>query len=160
MMGTADNRHPDVFWTAEFMEATARLVHVIRRYQPEVVIAYDPFGGYGHPDHIQVNRVGTAAFFGADDVGRFPPAEGEGLWTPCKLYWVTFPRSRTLSIRRALFEAGEITEEEFHRRPAPGVPGLSLVGQFYPARPPAPWGWGLGSLAAGAALVALGHRNG
>ena len=44
--------------------------------------------------------------------------------------------------------------------PAPGVPGLSLVGQFYPARPPAPWGWGLGSLAAGAALVALGRRNG
>ncbi len=109
------------------MEATARLVHLIRRYQPEVVVAYDPFGGYGHPDHIQVNRVGTAAFLGADDVGRFPPTEGEGLWTPCKLYWVTFPRSRTLAIRRALFEAGEITEEEFHRRPAVGVPDEDIT---------------------------------
>lgn len=127
MMGTDDNRHPEAFWNAEFLEATARLVHLIRRYQPEVVIAYDPFGGYGHPDHIQVNRVGTAAFFGADDVGRFPPAEGEGLWTPCKLYWVTFPRSRTFAIRQTLFEAGEITEEEFHRRPAAGIPDEDIT---------------------------------
>jgi LmbE family N-acetylglucosaminyl deacetylase len=127
MMGTNDNEHPDSFWSAGFMEATARLVHLIRRYQPEVVVAYDPFGGYGHPDHIQVNRVGTAAFFGADDVGRFPPVEGEGLWTPAKLYWVTFPRSRTLAIRRALYEAGEITEEEFHRRPAAGIPDEDIT---------------------------------
>ncbi len=127
MMGTDDNRHPDAFWNADFMEATGRLVHLIRRYQPEVIIAYDPFGGYGHPDHIQVNRVGTAAFFGADDVGRFPPVDGEGLWTPGKLYWVTFPRSRTLAIRRALFEAGEITEEEFNRRPAVGIPDEDIT---------------------------------
>lgn len=127
MMGTEDNRHPDAFWNADFMEATGRLVHLIRRFQPEVVIAYDPFGGYGHPDHIQVNRIGTAAFFGADDVGRFPPAEGEGLWTPCKLYWVTYPRSRTLSIRQALHEAGEITDEEFNRRPAGGIPDEDIT---------------------------------
>lgn len=127
MMGTPDNGHPEAFWNADFMEAAGRLVHVIRRYQPEVVVAYDPFGGYGHPDHIQVNRVGTAAFFGADDVGRFPPTDGEGLWTPCKLYWVTFPRSRTLSIRRALFEAGEISEEELHRPRAAGIPDEDIT---------------------------------
>ncbi|MGZ8784723.1 MAG: PIG-L family deacetylase [Acidimicrobiia bacterium] len=127
MMGTEDNGHPDAFWNADFMEATGRLVHLIRRFQPEVVIAYDPFGGYGHPDHIQVNRIGTAAFFGADDVGRFPPAAGEGLWTPCKLYWVTYPRSRTHSIRQALHEAGEITDEEFNRRPAGGIPDEDIT---------------------------------
>ncbi len=82
MAGTPDNGHPDAFCRADFMEAVGRLVRVIRRHRPEVVTAYDPFGGYGHPDHIQVHRVGTAAFYGSADTGRFPPQRGEKPWQP------------------------------------------------------------------------------
>ena len=70
MMDTDANRHEDSFWQADFMEATARLIKLVRSYRPEVMTIYDPFGGYGHPDHIQVHRIGLAAYFGAPDAGR------------------------------------------------------------------------------------------
>ena len=107
MMGAADNDHPESFWNAPFMEATGRLVQLIRRYQPEVVTAYDPYGGYGHPDHIQVHRIGTAAFYGAGDVGRFPVEDGLEAWTPQKLYWATFPRSAVKRLREVIDEGGD-----------------------------------------------------
>lgn len=120
MMGTEDNQDAGSFWSADFEEAVGRLVRLIRRYRPEVVTAYDPFGGYGHPDHIQVHRVGTAAFFGAGDTGRFPVGEGEGPWIPQKLYWATWPRTRTLAVRRLLVEAGEMPAEELAEEPSTG----------------------------------------
>ena len=120
MVDTEDNLHPDSFWAADFDEAVARLVALIRRYRPEVVTAYDPFGGYGHPDHVQVHRVGTAAFFGAADTGRFPVTE-DGAWLPQKLYWATWPRTRILAVRRLLAEAGEIPEEDLEEEPRAGA---------------------------------------
>jgi len=95
MMGTEANNHPNAFWRADFTEATKRLVGLIRKYQPEVMTVYDPFGGYGHPDHINVHRVGVAAFFGARDLGWFPLEDGEEYWAPAKLYWTTWGRERT-----------------------------------------------------------------
>ena len=94
MMGTDDNLHEESCWGADFMDAVGRLVRVIRSRRPDVVTAYDPFGGYGHPDHIQVHRVGTAAFFAAADIGRFPPEPGEDPWQPSRLYWATWSRER------------------------------------------------------------------
>ncbi len=121
MMGTEDNEHPGAFWRADFMEAVGRLVGIIRRHRPEVVTAYDPYGGYGHPDHIQVHRVGTAAFFGAADVGRFP-SEGDGEpWQPSKLYWSTWPRERTRRTRRLMALTGDISPEEAEREPGAGT---------------------------------------
>ena len=121
MAGTPDNDHPACFWRADFQEAVGRLVRLIRRHRPEVITAYDAFGGYGHPDHLQVHRVGTAAFFGAADVGRFPPEAGEEPWQPAKLYWVTWPRERTRQRRRAAAEAGEIPAEEAEAEPDTGT---------------------------------------
>ncbi len=121
MMGTEDNDHEDAFWQADFTEATGRLVRLIRRYRPEVVTCYDPFGGYGHPDHLQVHRVGVAAFFGAPDVGRFPLDDEEQAWTPVKLYWSTFPRTAIRRFQEYRFQAGEITEEEAALEPGAGT---------------------------------------
>lgn len=95
MMGTEANSHPEAFWEADFTEATKRLVGLIRKYQPEVMTVYDPFGGYGHPDHINVHRVGVAAFFGARDLGWFPVEEDQEYWAPAKLYWTAWGRERT-----------------------------------------------------------------
>ena len=121
MAGTPENEHPGAFCRADFMEAVGRLVRLIRRHRPEVMTAYDAFGGYGHPDHIQVHRVGTAAFFGAADVGRFPLEGGEEPWQPSKLYWVTWPRERTRQRRRLAAEAGEIPAEEAEVEPDTGT---------------------------------------
>ena len=122
MMGTEPNNHANSFWQADFMEATGRLVSLIRQYQPEILTIYDPFGGYGHPDHIQVHRIGLAAFFGSLDEGRFPLASDEQSWSPHKVYWTTWPRSRVQVFAKHRFEAGMITEEEYEAMQRAGTP--------------------------------------
>ena len=127
MMGTDANIHPDAFWQAELMEATGRLIRLIRRYRPEVLVIYDPFGGYGHPDHINVHRVGMAAFVGASDLGRFPLEPGEELWEPAKLYWTAWARSRVSRFAEIRFEMGMIGEEERDRMREAGVPDRDVT---------------------------------
>ena len=122
MMGTEANQHPESFWQADFMDATARLVRLVRRYTPEVMTIYDPFGGYGHPDHIQVHRVGMAAYFGAEDVARFPLEDGEEPWQATKLYMSTWPRSRVVTMTEARVAAGRITREEAEKSSGWGTP--------------------------------------
>jgi len=61
MMGLASNERPDCFWRADLDEAAGELVAVLREVRPQVLVTYDPQGGYGHPDHIQAHRVTCAA---------------------------------------------------------------------------------------------------
>src|SRR3712207_6177208 len=49
----------DTFWRADLTEASTLLVEVIREVRPQVLVTYDEFGNYGHPDHIQAHRVAT-----------------------------------------------------------------------------------------------------
>ena len=127
MMGSDPNEHPDCFWQADFTEATGRLIHLIRRHRPEVMTIYDPFGGYGHPDHIQVPRVGMAAYFAAEDTRRFPLEEGDEVWSPSKLYMSTWPRSRVQVMTLARLEAGLITEEEAKESEGWGTPDEDIT---------------------------------
>jgi len=67
--GMADdpaNHHPDCFWRADVVLAAERLEGLLVDEEPDLLVVYDPFGGYGHPDHIQVHRVGRRW---ASDVG-------------------------------------------------------------------------------------------
>lgn len=111
MMGTEANHHESAFWKADLFEAAGRLVRLIRRYQPEVMTIYDPFGGYGHPDHIQVHRVGIAAFFGSRDLGWYPLEEGEEYCEPQKLYWGAWSRARMKAYSK-YFEDQEVEDPE------------------------------------------------
>ena len=127
MMDTEPNQHPDCFWQADFTEATARLIRLIRRPRPEVMTIYDPFGGYGHTDHIQVHRGGLAAFFAASDTRRFPLEEGETIWNPIKLYMSTWPRSRVEAMIQGRLKAGLITEEEAKESEGWGTPDEDIT---------------------------------
>ena len=80
MMDTEPNNREDSFWKADFTEATRYLVDVIEEVKPHVLITYDEFGGYGHPDHIQAHRVAMAA-------------AKESRWEIPKIYWNVTPRS-------------------------------------------------------------------
>jgi LmbE family N-acetylglucosaminyl deacetylase len=121
MMGTEANLNPTAFWQADLLEAAGRLVALIRRYQPEVMIVYDPFGGYGHPDHIQVHRVGMAAFFGCRDLGWFPLMEEEAEWRPSKLYWGAWGRERMRAINQ-MRAAASPDRDSYLTRPERGFP--------------------------------------
>ncbi|MCW2875530.1 N-acetyl-1-D-myo-inositol-2-amino-2-deoxy-alpha-D-glucopyranoside deacetylase [Actinacidiphila oryziradicis] len=80
MMGLAQNEHPAAFWQADVEEAAGHLVEVIREVRPQVLVTYDPNGGYGHPDHIQAHRVAMRAAELTPDIVR-------------KVYWNCIPRS-------------------------------------------------------------------
>ncbi|MQA64133.1 MAG: GlcNAc-PI de-N-acetylase [Actinophytocola sp.] len=61
MRDTEANSAPGSFWTAPVEEAAEKLAEILREEQAEVLTTYDDNGGYGHPDHIQVHRVGKRA---------------------------------------------------------------------------------------------------
>lgn len=98
MMGTPPNERQDTFWQADLLEAARHLVAVIREVKPQVVITYDDFGGYGHPDHIQAHRV-TMYAMSLASVATFAPELGAA-WDVPKVYWTAFP----VSVMRAGIE--------------------------------------------------------
>jgi len=61
MMDTTDNLHPECFWQADIEAAAAKLAAILQEEGADVLTVYDSHGGYGHPDHIQVHRVGHIA---------------------------------------------------------------------------------------------------
>ena len=83
MMGTPQNERGNVFWQADLDEASQELVKIILEIKPQVLITYDEFGGYGHPDHIKAHQVAMRATELAAEQG----------WQVSKIYWNTIPRS-------------------------------------------------------------------
>ena len=78
---------------------------VIREVRPQVLVTYDEFGGYGHPDHIQAHRVAMyAAQLAA--VPSYRPDLGEP-HEIAKIYWTAMSESRMRASLRALREAGD-----------------------------------------------------
>lgn len=104
MMGTDGNADPQAFWNAPFDEAVARLVTHIRAARPSVLVTYDAFGGYGHPDHIQAHRVALVASEAAAVAALYPDAGPA--WRIPKVYLATIPKSAILAGSQALTAAG------------------------------------------------------
>lgn len=90
MPGQPENRHPLALAAAPIEEVTARVVKVIREQKPQVVITFDPIGGYRHPDHIAIHHATVAAFQAAGDLTRYP--ELGPAFQPQKLYFSVFPK--------------------------------------------------------------------
>ncbi|MFF3749728.1 N-acetyl-1-D-myo-inositol-2-amino-2-deoxy-alpha-D-glucopyranoside deacetylase [Streptomyces sp. NPDC002018] len=91
MMGLPQNDRENAFWHTEVDEAAAHLVEVIREVRPQVLVTYDPKGGYGHPDHIQAHRVAMRA---AELAARRAYRPGSGAPHAIdKIYWNRVPRS-------------------------------------------------------------------
>jgi LmbE family N-acetylglucosaminyl deacetylase len=90
MAGSMDNQDPRAFINADPERVTGQLVRIMRSVQPQVVITFDPFGGYGHPDHIFIHQRTTEAFEAAGDAARYPEAGPP--YQPQKLYWSVFPK--------------------------------------------------------------------
>ncbi|MEE8205050.1 MAG: PIG-L family deacetylase, partial [Dehalococcoidales bacterium] len=85
MPGSADNKHPNALAAAPIEEVTGRIVKIIRDLKPEVIITFDPIGGYRHPDHIAAHNATVKAFQAAADPEQFPEAGSP--FQPQKLYF-------------------------------------------------------------------------
>ena len=101
----ADDIHDNAFWHADLREAADHLVAVIREVRPQVLVTYDEFGNYGHPDHIQAHRVATYAVALAA-VPSYKPDLGE-FWDIAKVYWCAMSESRFRTMLRRLRESGD-----------------------------------------------------
>ena len=103
-------KHPNAFWNADLTEAANHLVEVVREVRPQVLVTYDEFGGYGHPDHIQAHRVAMyAAQLAAVPSHRKDLGEP---WEIAKIYWSAMSESRMRAGLRALRDAGDTTSFE------------------------------------------------
>jgi mycothiol S-conjugate amidase len=99
------NARPDSFAQAPLDEAVGRLVAVIRRERPQVVITYgEDHSGYPHPDHIRVHEISLLAFDSAGDPDRFPDAGPP--YAPAKLYYSVWPAARFRQIHAKFLELG------------------------------------------------------
>ena len=104
MMGTEGNDDPRSFWQANLDEAVGRLVAQIREFRPSVLVSYDAFGGYGHPDHIQAHRVMLLASEAASVPLLYPDA-GDA-WPVPKTYFATLPKSRVFLVNQLMEAQG------------------------------------------------------
>lgn len=104
MAGTAGNGDGRSFWRADFDEAVGRLVAEIRAFRPDVLVTYDAFGLYGHPDHVQAHRVALVAAE-ACAVAALHPEAGPS-WRIAKLYLATVPRSFARMVHAELTRRG------------------------------------------------------
>ncbi len=87
------NAHPDCFAGAPLDEAVGRLVAIIRRTRPQVVLTYgDEQGGYPHPDHLRVHEITAPAIERAADAAWYPEA-GEP-WQVGKVYYSVWSKRR------------------------------------------------------------------
>ncbi len=90
MPGSEDNKHPEALAAALPEQVIGRVVKLIRELKPEVVITFDPIGGYRHPDHVAIHNATVKAFYAAGDPKQYP--EAGTAFQPQKLYFSVFPR--------------------------------------------------------------------
>ncbi len=90
MPGSEANRHPQAQINHPVEEVAGRVVKYIRELKPDVVLTFDPIGGYRHPDHIHIHRATVLAFEKADDPNFYPEAGAP--FRPGALYFHIMPR--------------------------------------------------------------------
>src|SRR4051812_21838152 len=77
---------------AEPAEAIAKIVTHLRRVKPHVVLTFGPAGAYGHPDHIAISQLTTAACVAAADAS-YADLGGQAPHRVAKLYYMTISRA-------------------------------------------------------------------
>jgi len=106
----ADTIHDNAFWHADLTQAADHLVAVIREVRPQVLVTYDQFGNYGHPDHIQAHRVAMyAAQLAAVPSYRHDLGPA---WDIAKIYWSALGEGRMREGLRRLRASGDDTAFE------------------------------------------------
>ncbi|MEY2419245.1 MAG: mycothiol S-conjugate amidase [Actinomycetota bacterium] len=99
------NKNPACFARAPLDEAVGRLVAILRRTRPQVVVTYgDKQERYPHPDHLRVHEVTMAAVDAAADASQYPDA-GEP-WQVSKIYYTAWSFKRVVLMHEKFLELG------------------------------------------------------
>ena len=108
MAGTPENQHPRALAQSDHVRLVGSVVEIIRKFRPQVVVTFDPTGGYGHPDHIAIHKATLEAFAASGDSNRYAEQLKDGLapHRPTKLYYFVFARSMARALHDSIVEAG------------------------------------------------------
>ena len=108
VVGTPDNNHPEALCRASRGEVAGRIVEIIRKVRPQVVVTFDQKGGYGHPDHIAIHQATHDAFraAGSESSSSQMSLDEPQPHQPSKLYYMTFPRSMFREFQKAIVSEG------------------------------------------------------
>lgn len=90
MPGSPDNQHPQALAAQNIDKVAGDVVAYIRKLKPQVVLTFDPIGGYRHPDHIAIQQATVKAFHAAGDPQQY--ADSLPTYQPQRLYFHTMPR--------------------------------------------------------------------
>ena len=90
MAGSSDNDNPNALFQASVGEVAKKIALLIRMIKPQVILTFDPIGGYMHPDHIAVHNACVKAFNMAGD--KEIDIQNASPFSPVKLYFHIFPR--------------------------------------------------------------------
>lgn len=96
MMGTEANGHHESFWQADIGEATQRLVEIVKRARPAVIVSYDENGNYGHPDHINAARIAREAYLASQGTA----------WAVSRFHETTFLREAWFGLMTEMRQRG------------------------------------------------------
>lgn len=105
-----DTTRPGTFWGSDLLDPANDLVEIIREVRPQVVVTYDEFGGYGHPDHVQAHRVTHYAVTLASarsyrkDLGQ--------AWSVSRIFWTAMSARAMREGLKQLRESGDTTTFE------------------------------------------------
>lgn len=105
MAGTPENDAAVAYAQASDAAVIPRLVYHIRERRPNVVLTFDPTGGYGHPDHIAIHRHAAAAFHAAADPAYLPDLGRP--WQADRLYYPALDRELLQAVSDQLKSQGE-----------------------------------------------------
>jgi mycothiol S-conjugate amidase len=128
MPGSPANSDPRSFAAAPLEEAVGRLVAVIRRTRPQVIVTYpQDQEGYPHPDHLRVNEISELAFDAAGDPGQFPEAGPR--WQALRLCYVRWSSKRIRAMHEKFLELGLESpfDDEHMSRLLDSEPGVAVA---------------------------------
>jgi mycothiol S-conjugate amidase len=105
MKDSEANKDPRCFAAADLDDAVERLVEIVRRERPQVMVAYgEDHSGYPHPDHIRAHEISLAAFAAAADPAAYPATGGP--FQPLKLYYTVWSARRVRATHEKFLELG------------------------------------------------------
>ena len=104
MSGSPENQDARALINAPADEVVSQLAAIFRRIKPEVALTFEPYGGYGHPDHIAIHHHTVAAFHAAANPGYQP--EFGSPWQAKRLFYTAIPRSFFMAMKEKIKEAG------------------------------------------------------
>ncbi len=133
MAGTPINEDPSSFHQAPLFEVAEKVTRIVRRERPQIILTFDPWGGYGHPDHIKIHQAALMAYFVAGDPRAYPDQiQSEGLkpWAPAKLYYGAFSKARFMEFYELLKQSGEPIPEPLQGFLKRGIPDEAITSRI------------------------------